>query len=104
MKYILKVRIPTESGNLRIKDPQFGAKMKDVLAEVKAEAAYFGTICGTRGAYVVVNLDDASQMTAIAEPFFLWLGADVDFIPVMTLDDLGKGAGSIEAAVKKWGK
>jgi hypothetical protein len=43
-------------------------------------------------------------MTAIAEPFFLWLGADVDFIPVMTLDDLGKGAGSIEAAVKKWGK
>jgi hypothetical protein len=104
MKYILKVRIPTESGNLRIKDPQFGAKMKDVLAEVKAEAAYFGVICGNRGGYVIVNIDDASQLPAKAEPFFLWLGADVDFIPVMTLEDLGKAGGSIEAAAKKWGK
>ena len=104
MKYIMKVRIPNESGNLRIKDPQFGAKMKEILSEVKAEAAYFGTICGDRGSYVVVNIDDASQLAAKAEPFFLWLGADVDFIPVMTLDDLGKAGGSIEAAVKKWGK
>jgi hypothetical protein len=102
MKYILKVRIPTESGNLRIKDPQFGAKMKEVLAEVKAEAAYFGLISGSRGGYVVINIDDASQLPAKAEPFFLWLHADVDFFPVMTIDELGKAGGYIEKAVKKW--
>jgi len=104
MKYIMKVSFPTEVGNLRIKDPQFGAKMKDVLAEIKAEAAYFGTICGERGGYIVVNIENASQMPAIAEPFFLWLQADVNFIPVMTPEDLGKAGPGIEAAVKKWGK
>ena len=62
---------------MRIMDPQFGMKMKEILAEIKAEATYFGTICGNRGAYVVVNMTDASQMTAMAEPFFLWLEADV---------------------------
>jgi hypothetical protein len=104
MKYLMKVTFPNETGNLRIKDPQFGTKMKEILAEVKAEAAYFGTICGSRGCYIVVNIDNASQMPAIAEPLFLWMNADIDFIPVMTPEDLGKAGPSMEAAVKKWGK
>jgi hypothetical protein len=103
MKYIMKIRIPNESGNIRIKDPQFGIKMKEILTEVKAEAAYFGTICGSRGCYAVVNLDDASQMPAVSEPFFFWLKAEIDFIPVMTIEDLGKAGPFIGAAVKKWG-
>jgi hypothetical protein len=103
MKYIMKVRFSEKSGNDKIKDPQFGKKMQEVLKEVKAEAAYFGTICGSRGGYIVVNMSDASQMPALAEPFFLWLDADVDFIPVMTPEELGKAGPSIEAAVKKWG-
>lgn len=103
MKYIMKIRIPNESGNIRIKDPQFGIKMKEILTEVKAEAAYFGTICGSRGCYAVVNLDDASQMPAVSEPFFFWLKAEIDFIPVMTIEDLGKAGPAIGEAVKKWG-
>jgi hypothetical protein len=104
MKYMMKVTMPTESANLRIKDPQFGKKMHDLLAEIKAEGAYFTTFCGNRGCYVVVNMNDASQMVAIAEPFFLWLQADVEFLPVMTPDDLAKGGPSMEAAIKNWGK
>jgi hypothetical protein len=104
MKYIMKIVIPNEYGNTKIKDPQFSSKMKEALTEVKAEAAYFATICGCRGAYIVVNIDDASQLPALAEPFFLWLQADVDFTPVMTPEDLGKAGASIDAAVKKWGK
>jgi hypothetical protein len=103
MKYIMKVRFPNETGNIRIKDPLFGKKMQEILTEVKAEAVYFTTICGGRGCYAVVNLDDASQMPAKAEPFFLWLQAEVDFIPVMTPEDLGKAGPAIEAASKKWG-
>jgi hypothetical protein len=48
MKYIMKVRIPNETRNEKIRDPQFGMKMKDILTEVKAEAVYFTTISGTR--------------------------------------------------------
>jgi hypothetical protein len=103
MKYLMKVRMSNEFGNDYMKDPQFGKKMREVLAEVKAEAAYFTTICGSRGCYVVVNMNDASQMPALAEPFFLWLKAEVDFYPVMTPEDLGRASASIEAAVKKWG-
>jgi hypothetical protein len=104
MKYIMKVRFPSgKEANDILKDPMFGKKMQDLLAEVKAEAAYFTTICGSRGGYVIVNMDDASQMPAIAEPFFIWCKADIDFIPVMTIQDLGKAGPAIEAAFKKWG-
>ena len=66
MKYILKVKIPNPYGNELLKNPQFGMKMKEVLEEVKAEAAYFTTIDGCRGGYVVVNMNDASEIPAIA--------------------------------------
>ncbi len=104
MKYIMKIRMSKESANKSVGDPQFGKKMQEILAEVKAEAAYFTTIEGRRGGYVIVNMDNASQMPAISEPFFIWLNAEIDFIPVMTLEDLGKAGPSIEAAFKKWGR
>jgi hypothetical protein len=104
MKYIMSVKIASgEEGNSILRDPLFGKKMQDALAEVKAEAAYFTTISGRRGGYIVVNMDNAAQMPAIAEPFFLWLKADIDFIPVMTPEDLGKAENAIQAAFKKWG-
>jgi len=76
--------------------------MHDVLKEIRAGTAYFTTVDGHRGGYIVVNMKDASQMPAIAEPFFLWFNATVDFMPVMLAKDLEKAGPSIEAAVKKW--
>jgi hypothetical protein len=102
MKYIMKIRMSIDKGNEAIKDPQFGHKMNELLAEIKAEAAYFTTICGQRGAYIIVNLNDASEMPSISEPFFLWLNADIDFLPVMRPEDLAKAGPSLVAAVQKW--
>ena len=98
----MKVRFPVGKGNEEISDPQFGKKMSDLLGEVKAEAAYFTTIGGQRGAYIVVNMSDASEMPAIAEPFFIWLNADVDWFPVMKPEDLAKAGPAIGAAAAKW--
>ena len=103
MKYIMRVRIPMERGNEVLRDPKFGEKMNQLLAEVKAEAAFFTTLDGQRGAYIVLNMDDASQIPAIAEPFFLWLDADIEWFPVMTPQDLQKAGPSIGAALQKWG-
>jgi len=104
MKYIMKLKLPTgEEGNKLLKDPDFGKKMQKLLSNVKAEAAYFTTICGHRGGYIVINMDDASQIPAISEPFFLWLKAEIDFYPVMTPEDLGKAGPAIGNAVKEWG-
>jgi hypothetical protein len=104
MKYIMKVKMASgEEGNKLLMDPLFGKKMQDLLKDVNAEAAYFTTICGHRGVFVIINMDDASQIPAIAEPFFLWLKAEIEFYPVMTPADLGKAGPAIEAAGKKWG-
>ena len=102
MKYIMKVKIPNAHGNEVMKDPEFGTKMKRVLDEVKAEEAYFTTIDGCRGSFIVVNMSDSTQMPLLAEPFYLWLNADVDFIPVMTAKELSQAAPTIESAAKKY--
>ena len=70
MRYIMKLRMPIDRGNEALSDPQFGHKMNDLLTEIKAEAAYFTTMNGERGAYIVVNMNDASEIPAVAEPFF----------------------------------
>ena len=104
MKYIMKLRIPVERGNEATADPAFGEKMAALLSEIKAEAAYFTTVNGERGGYIVVNMDDASEMPAKAEPFFAWLNAAVEAVPVMRMEDLAKAGPSIGAAFQKWGK
>ena len=72
--------------------------MEALLKELKAEASYFTIVDGLRGVYVVVNMDDASQMPALAEPVFLWLKGKVEFIPVMLLQDLAKAGPAIASA------
>ena len=102
MKYLVRFSFPVEPGNDALKDPQFGSKIKQFLSDIKAEAAYFTAIDGQRGAYLIVSMDDASQIPAIAEPLFLWLKADIEFIPVMLPQDLEKAGPAIAGAVKKW--
>ena len=103
MRFLIKMEIPNEAGNPAIRDPKFGEKMQTLLKDLKAEAAYFTTVKGHRGGYIVVNIDDASQIVAKAEPLFFWLKANVKFIPVMLPEDLAKAGPAMAAAVKKWG-
>jgi hypothetical protein len=103
MRFIMTIRIPVDPGNASLRDPEFGKKMQEYLAEVKAEAAYFTSVNGQRGGYIVLDMTDTSQIPAIAEPLFLWLKADIEFQPVMIPDDLAKAGPAIAAAVKKWG-
>ena len=103
MRYLLKIRFPVDAGNAALRDPNFGKKIQQLLKDIKAEAAYFTAVDGQRGGYVVINMDDASKIPAIAEPFFIWLKADIEFFPVMLPEDLGKAGPDIAAAFKKWG-
>lgn len=103
MKFLVKFEFPTDAGNAAIKDPKFGAKMETLLKDLKAEAAYFAAVNGNRCGFIIVNMDDASQIPAIAEPLFLWLKAKVDIMPVMLPQDLAKAGPSIGAAIQKWG-
>lgn len=102
MRFLLKVTIPNDRGRERISDPQFGQKMKELLGEIKAEAAYFTSVDKQRGAYIILNMDDVSQMPSLTEPLFIWLKADLEIFPVMTPQDLEKAGPAMGASVKKW--
>jgi hypothetical protein len=103
MRFMLKIKIPTVAGDLAIADHHFGPKMHQVLEDIGAEAAYFTAVDGHRGGYIVINMNDASEIPAKVEPFFLWFNATVEVLPVMLPADLEKAGPSIAAAVKKWG-
>jgi hypothetical protein len=103
MRFMITCRIPVEKGNELAKKGTLGETIQSVMEELKPEAAYFSDIDGARGGYIVVNMDDASQIPAMAEPLFLGLGATIQVHPVMTPEDLEKGMPAIEQATQKYG-
>jgi len=80
-----------------------GQTLQTILEELNPEAAYFTPIDGARGGYVVINMDETSQIPAMLEPLFLGLGATVDIQPVMTPEDLQKAGPAMEQAAQKYG-
>jgi hypothetical protein len=102
MRFLLTIRVPPEEGNAAMKDGRFMSAFQSVIEDLQPEAGYFVTIEGARGGYLVVNMDDASQIPAIAEPLFLGLGATVKIDPVFTLDDMPRITESIEQARQKY--
>ncbi len=100
MRILLHVRFPHEAFNEAVKDGTAGARMGRILDETKPEAVYFTEYGGRRGALIVVNLDDPSEIPACAEPWFLAFGADVELHPAMTAEDLQRAG--LEEIGKKW--
>jgi uncharacterized protein DUF3303 len=102
MRFLLKVNIPVESGNAAAKAGKLGATIQSILADLKPEAVYFTDNNGERCGYLFLEMQDASQIPAIAEPWFLAFNASVEIHPVMRPEDLAKAASAIENAVKKY--
>jgi hypothetical protein len=102
MRFLLKVSFPVEAGNAAAKKDGFKAIQK-ILEEQKPEAAYFVADGGKRTAILIMNMEDTSQMPAIAEPWFLALNASIEATPAMVPEDLRKAGPAIEKAVKTYG-
>jgi hypothetical protein len=62
MRFIITCRIPVDKGNELVKNGSLGSTIQSIMEELKPEAAYFVDIEGARGAYIIVNMDDASQI------------------------------------------
>jgi len=103
MRFMVRVIWDVEKGNEIARNGNLGEIAQSILEEIKPEAAYFVAEEGNRSAILFVNMEDASQIPAIAEPWFLAVNATVEFMPVMKMDDLLKARESIERAVKKFG-
>lgn len=97
MRMLLRMQMDVEAGNRAIKDGSFGEMLDRVMGQIKPEAAYFTAIDGKRTGLIFFDLQDASQIPAIAEPFFMGVNAAIDLMPVMTPEDVQKG---LEEAAK----
>ena len=100
MRFLVKVSMPVEAGNAAAKAGKLGATIQSILADLKPEAVYFTDDNGQRTAFIFLEMQNASQIPAIAEPWFLAFNASIEFHPVMVPDDLAKAGSAIEAAVK----
>lgn len=103
MRMLLKVNFPTPEGNEAIKSGAIPNTLKQILDEIKPEAAYFAEDNGERTAYLFVDLAEPSDLPRVAEPFFHAFNARLTARPAMTLDDLAKAGPAIERAVKSYG-
>lgn len=104
MRMLLRVSIPVETGNAAARAGTLGKTIQSILAELKPEAAYFSEVNGKRTGFIVFDMKESSQLTAIAEPWFLAFNASLTVRPAMNVDDLIAGGAGVERAVKNYGK
>ena len=103
MRMMMKVRMPVEAGNKLAKDGTLGTKIEAILKEQNPEAVYFGLDQGMRTAFVVVNMNDPSELPKYAEPWFLAVNASMEAQAVMKPEDLMKAGPAIGKAVENHG-
>jgi hypothetical protein len=100
MRMLVHVKIPHETFNAAVRDGSIEKKVKQILEQTKAEAVYFTEYDGKRGAIMIINIDNPSEVPRFAEPWFLLFKADVQFHIVITPEELGRSG--LETLGKKW--
>jgi hypothetical protein len=101
MRVLMLLQFPIEPFNTAVKNGTVGAKMRQIMDATKPEAAYFTEQDGHRGGILVVNMDKASDIPRLAEPWFLNFNAEVKLRIAMTPEDLAHA--DLDALGKKWG-
>lgn len=101
MKILLSIKFPTERFNSIVRAGNLDGTMNQIMESIKPEAVYFTERDGLRGAIMIVNITEPSQIPALAEPFFLKFDAKVELHTVMSKEDLQKA--NVDQLGKKWG-
>lgn len=100
MRMLVHVQFPLEPFNSAVRDGSAGTKIQRILSSIKPEAVYFSEHHGKRGATLVVTVKEASEIPALAEPWFLTFNAEVEFRIAMTPEDLGRAG--LDTIGKQW--
>src|SRR5215217_5866043 len=103
MRFMITCRIPVQKGNELVKNGTLGPTVQSIMEDLQPKAAYFVDVDGARGAQIVVDMEEASQIPPLVEPLMLALGAEIEVHPVMVLEDLGKASPEFERVAQKYG-
>lgn len=97
---IVNVAFPIEPFNSMVINGTAGEMMGRIMDDLKPESMYFTELDGNRGAVMVLDVADASEIPSIAEPWFLLFEALCEFKIAMSPDDLMKA--NLSELGKKW--
>ncbi|MFH8288610.1 DUF3303 family protein [Streptomyces sp. NPDC018059] len=96
MRVMLRARLDTQASNEALKSGALPKIMQALTERLRPEAAYFGPCDGGRSCTFVFDMQDSSQLPAIAEPLLQQLGAEMEIQPVMNTEDLQKGLAALQ--------
>jgi hypothetical protein len=97
---LLNVEIPHEPFNTLVRQGKAGAILGGILEDIRPETVYFTELDGTRGAILIIDVQEPSRVPSFAEPFFLNFNANCRFRIVMSRADLANAG--LEELGKKW--
>ena len=103
MRVMIKFRFPVDAGNSAIRSGKVEKVFQQIQEELTPEAAYFFPEGGERAGLFVVDMQESSQVAAIAERFFFGLNAHIEMVPVMTAADLQKGLSGMPGIIERYG-
>ena len=104
MRMLMKVTLPVVEGNAAVADGTLGSTIASILGDLKPEAVYFAEENGARTAFIFLNMENSSQIPAMAEPWFLAFNAKVQLHPAMNLEDLKNAALGMDSAARKYAR
>jgi hypothetical protein len=99
MRIMMKVAIPTETGNKAIKEGILPKTVSAFVEQYKPESCYFFAEHGRRTAMFFFDLKDTASIPSVAESFFMHLNASIEMCPVMNLEDMRTG---VERAMRNF--
>jgi len=103
MRIMLRVTWDVGAGNALARAGKLGQTVGSIIEEQKPETAFFYSERGKRAGILIVDLENASQIPALAEPWFLACNAEVEILPVMKPEDLAEAEPAIKKAVQRYG-
>jgi hypothetical protein len=100
MLMLMNVAIPNEPFNSMVRKGTAGSTIQKILAATKPQAVYFTEQAGQRGAVLVIDMKNSSEIPAFVEPWYLSFDAKCEFRIAMTPEDLGRSG--LETIAKAW--
>jgi hypothetical protein len=100
MRILMNIHLPHEPFNTLVRDGSAGALIAQIVEESKPETVYFTEQNGKRGAVMVVEIAEPSDLPSFAEPWFLKFNADCEFRLAMKPEDLQRAG--LDKLGAKW--